>query len=145
MSSSNRRSSGSARRAAGGLVPRLRSFEEGQRHPRPLGWRQADQGRGRSPARLCQRCRLVARLSGDEFAIIQTSLNQNSDAAVLAMRVREAVHEPFDLDGNRVVVDVSIGISVAPDDARQFADLLKTADIALYEAKNHGTRHLLFL
>ena len=81
---------------------------------------------------------VVARLSGDEFAIIQTSLNQNSDAAVLAMRVREAVHEPFDLDGNRVVVDISIGISVAPDDASQFADLLKTADIALYEAKNQG-------
>ncbi len=91
--------------------------------------------------RLCGCVRdvdVVARLSGDEFAIIQTSLNQNSDAAVLAMRVREAVHEPFDLDGNCVVVDISVGISVAPDDATQFADLLKTADIALYEAKNQG-------
>ena len=81
---------------------------------------------------------VVARLSGDEFAIIETSLNQKSDAAVLAMRVREALHEPFDLDGNRVVVDISIGISIAPDDATQFVELLKTADIALYEAKNQG-------
>src|SRR5208282_2258189 len=80
----------------------------------------------------------VARLSGDEFAIIQSSLNQNSDAAVLATRVREAIREPFDLDGNQVVVDISIGISIAPDDANQFDELLQTADIALYEAKNTG-------
>ena len=81
---------------------------------------------------------VVARLSGDEFAIIQSSLNQNVDAAVLATRIREAIHEPFDLDGNQVVVDISIGISVAPNDANQFNELLKTADIALYEAKNMG-------
>ncbi len=81
---------------------------------------------------------VVARLSGDEFAIIQSSLNQNSDAAVLATRIRDAVHQPFDLDGNRVVIDISIGISIAPDDASQFDELLKTADIALYEAKNLG-------
>ena len=91
--------------------------------------------------RLCGCVRdvdLVARLSGDEFVIIQASLNQNADAAVLATRIREAVHEPFDLDGNRVVVDISIGISIAPDDASEFDELLKTADIALYEAKNMG-------
>jgi diguanylate cyclase (GGDEF)-like protein len=81
---------------------------------------------------------VVARLSGDEFAIIQSSLNQNADAAVLATRVREAIHEPFDLDDNQVVVDISIGISIAPDDASEFCELLKTADIALYEAKNLG-------
>ena len=80
----------------------------------------------------------VARLSGDEFAIIQSALNQNSDAAVLATRIREAIHEPFDLDGNLVVVDISIGISIAPNDANQFNESLKTADIALYEAKNMG-------
>ena len=91
--------------------------------------------------RLCGCVRdmdLVARLGGDEFAIIQSSLNQNADAAVLATRIREAVREPFDLDGNRVVVDISIGISVAPDDASELDELLKTADIALYEAKNLG-------
>ncbi len=91
--------------------------------------------------RLCGCVRdvdLVARLGGDEFAIIQASLNQNADGAVLATRIREAVHEPFDLDGNRVVVDISIGISIAPDDASEFDELLKTADIALYEAKNMG-------
>jgi diguanylate cyclase (GGDEF)-like protein len=81
---------------------------------------------------------LVARLSGDEFAIIQASLDRPSDAADLAKRTREAIHTPFDLDGHQVVVDVSIGISIAPNDAVDLNELLKTADIALYEAKNTG-------
>ena len=81
---------------------------------------------------------LVARLSGDEFAIIQSSLDRPSDAADLAMRAREAIHEPFDLDGHEVTVDISVGISIAPNDATDLNELLKTADIALYEAKNTG-------
>jgi diguanylate cyclase (GGDEF)-like protein len=81
---------------------------------------------------------LVARLSGDEFAIIQTSLDRPADVADLAMRAREAIHEPFDLDGHEVTVDISVGISMAPNDATDLNELLKTADIALYEAKNTG-------
>jgi diguanylate cyclase (GGDEF)-like protein len=81
---------------------------------------------------------LVARLSGDEFAIIQSSLDRPSDAANLAMRAREAIHKPFDLDGHEVMVDISVGISIAPNDATDLNELLKTADIALYEAKNTG-------
>ena len=81
---------------------------------------------------------LVARLSGDEFAIIQTSLEDPADAAALAERVRGAINEPFDCDGHQVVVDISVGISIAPHDAAELTELLKTADIALYEAKNTG-------
>jgi diguanylate cyclase (GGDEF)-like protein len=81
---------------------------------------------------------LVARLSGDEFAIIQSSLDRASDAADLAVRVREAIHAPFDLNGHEVTVDISVGISIAPNDATELNELLKTADIALYEAKNTG-------
>jgi len=81
---------------------------------------------------------LVARLSGDEFAIIQTALGRPSDAADLAVRLREAIHEPFEFDGHQVIVDISVGISSAPNDASELTELLKTADIALYEAKNTG-------
>jgi diguanylate cyclase (GGDEF)-like protein len=80
----------------------------------------------------------VARLSGDEFAIIQSSIDQPSEAAALAVRVREAIRAPIELSGNQVVVDTSIGISIAPDDGTEPDELLKTADIALYEAKNTG-------
>ena len=81
---------------------------------------------------------MVARLSGDEFAIIQTSISRPSDAADLATRAREMIHEPFVLDGYQVIVDISVGISIAPNDATELNELLKTADIALYEAKNTG-------
>jgi diguanylate cyclase (GGDEF)-like protein len=81
---------------------------------------------------------LVARLSGDEFAIIQTLLDHPSEAATLAKRAREAILEPFDLDGHQVMVDISVGISIAPNDAAELNELLRTADIALYEAKNTG-------
>jgi diguanylate cyclase (GGDEF)-like protein len=80
----------------------------------------------------------VARLSGDEFAIIQSSIGQPSDAAALAKRIGAAIREPIDLNGHQVVVDTSIGISIAPDDGTELDELLKTADIALYEAKNTG-------
>jgi diguanylate cyclase (GGDEF)-like protein len=80
----------------------------------------------------------VARLGGDEFAIIQSSINQPSDAAAFAIRVREAIRAPIELDGHQVVVDTSIGISIVPDDGTEPDELLKTADIALYEAKNNG-------
>ena len=91
--------------------------------------------------RLCGCIRsidLIARLSGDEFAIIQASIDQTAEVTALAMRVRETIHEPFVLDGHQVIVDVSIGISIAPNDATELDELLKAADIALYEAKNTG-------
>jgi diguanylate cyclase (GGDEF)-like protein len=81
---------------------------------------------------------LVARLSGDEFAIIQSSLRVPSDAAALAMRIREAIHMPFNLEDHQVTVDISVGISIVPADANTLNELLKTADIALYEAKHTG-------
>jgi len=80
----------------------------------------------------------VARLSGDEFAIIQSSIDGPADAGALAIRIREAIRVPADLNGHQVVMDASIGISIAPDDGTGFDALLKTADIALYEAKNNG-------
>ena len=80
----------------------------------------------------------VARLSGDEFAVIQSSIDRPSDAAALAKRIRESIQAPFDLDGHQVVVNTSIGISIAPNDATELDQLLKTADMALYEAKNSG-------
>src|ERR1017187_3694476 len=81
---------------------------------------------------------VIARLSGDEFAIIQKLLDQPSDAAALAMRIREAIHKPFDLNGHQITVNISIGISIAPNDATELDELMKTADMALYEAKNAG-------
>jgi len=80
----------------------------------------------------------IARLGGDEFAIVMTAMLQASDAAALCRRVREAITKPFQLDGHQVVIDVSIGISVAPLDGIKPDLLLKNADMALYGAKADG-------
>ncbi|HYA72847.1 MAG TPA: EAL domain-containing protein [Roseiarcus sp.] len=80
----------------------------------------------------------VARLGGDEFAVIMASLDLPSDAAALATRIGETIRAPFHLDGHEIAADVSIGISLAPNYSSESQELLRMADVALYEAKNNG-------
>jgi diguanylate cyclase (GGDEF)-like protein len=89
--------------------------------------------------RLCVReCDTVARLGGDEFAILQRGVAEPAEAKSLGERVVEAIGRPFDLDGHRVVIGVSIGIALAPADATDSVELLKAADLALLRAKMDG-------
>ena len=81
---------------------------------------------------------LVARLGGDEFAIVQAGNEQPIGATALATRVIAEIGKPFELDGHQVVVDASVGISIAPNDGSDPDKLLKSADMALYRAKNDG-------
>jgi diguanylate cyclase (GGDEF)-like protein len=80
----------------------------------------------------------IARLGGDEFAIVQTAVASPSDVANLAARIREALTRPFEVEGHQVPADVSIGISIAPDDTVDPDQLLKNADMALYRSKADG-------
>jgi diguanylate cyclase (GGDEF)-like protein/PAS domain S-box-containing protein len=80
----------------------------------------------------------VARLGGDEFAIIMTQMQQPTDAAVLARRIRDSIAKPYQIDGHQIVTDISIGISVAPMDALDAEELMRNADMALYGAKGDG-------
>ena len=80
----------------------------------------------------------VARLSGDEFAIIQCALHRPSDAALLASRILNGMKQPFEFDGRRFAADVSIGIAIAPRDGVEEDKLLGNADMALYESKAQG-------
>lgn len=80
----------------------------------------------------------VARFGGDEFAIVQPNVRRASDAADLAERIIRDLAQPFDLDGKLVFIGVSIGIALAPSDARLPDQLLRAADTALYRAKAEG-------
>jgi diguanylate cyclase (GGDEF)-like protein len=80
----------------------------------------------------------VARIGGDEFAIIQTGVAQINDTAELARTVGEAVRAPYELSGHVVACDSSIGVAMAPNDGVEPEDLLKNADMALYRAKSDG-------
>ena len=81
---------------------------------------------------------LIARLGGDEFAVIEYVTNPVIETTELAERIREALCEPFDLDGHQVTTGTSIGIAIAPRDGVDSDDIMKSADLALYSAKNGG-------
>lgn len=80
----------------------------------------------------------VARVGGDEFAVILPGIGALDDAAELARNICQAIRDPYDLFGHIVVTETSIGIAVAPDDGAQADELLKNADMALYRAKADG-------
>ncbi len=80
----------------------------------------------------------VARVGGDEFAIVQVAPERPADAAALAERVIEAIGKPFDIGGHQVVVRTSVGIAVGPTDGVDPDQLTRNADLALYRAKGDG-------
>ena len=80
----------------------------------------------------------LARLGGDEFTVMIPNLAHGDDALALAQRISELIRRPFNLDGREVVLTASIGIAVYPTDGETPDALLKTADTAMYHAKNKG-------
>ncbi len=89
-------------------------------------------------ARLAAQCRspdTVARLSGDEFAIIQTRATAGA-AAALAARLTEVMRLPIDLEAGRVFIGCSVGVALISDGHIDPAEALRQADLALYRAKD---------
>lgn len=83
----------------------------------------------------------VARIGGDEFAILQISEgDMAANADILARRILEAIRQPYEIEGHKLVVDTSIGIALAPQDGDTPEQLLKNADLALYQAKAEGRK-----
>ncbi|MCB2053913.1 MAG: EAL domain-containing protein [Geminicoccaceae bacterium] len=80
----------------------------------------------------------IARLAGDEFAILQIGVKRPDDAAELAHRLGEAFAEPFLIDGEEVHMSASTGITLFPADGRTVEHLRKNADLAMYRAKAAG-------
>lgn len=83
----------------------------------------------------------VARLGGDEFVILLENVHQADDAAITADRVQRALNNTIELAGMRIFVSVSIGIvpSIAAYELAE--DVLRDADLAMYQAKSHGKAH----
>lgn len=79
----------------------------------------------------------LVRYSGDEFAILLTDANPAS-ARKVAERILASLSKPLELRGHKLQVSVSIGIASSPQDGSEITDLLKAADIAMYQAKRSG-------
>ncbi len=80
----------------------------------------------------------LARLGGDEFAVLQTDLDANLPSERLAQRIVDAARQPFEVDGHTVHVGASVGIALCPEDGIADDELLRHADLALYEVKSQG-------
>ena len=86
----------------------------------------------------------LSRFGGDEFAILCVSMDLGGVAAITE-RIAQAFATPFSIHGQNICVTASVGLAVAPDNGVTADELMRHADIALYEAKNQGRdRSVLF-
>ena len=83
----------------------------------------------------------VARIGGDEFAVIQEGLEDPGAAARLAQRLIDVISVPYQIDDREITIGASIGVAFAPRDGCEPDQILKNADLALYAAKSRGRGH----
>ncbi|MBZ6377566.1 MULTISPECIES: putative bifunctional diguanylate cyclase/phosphodiesterase [Pacificimonas] len=80
----------------------------------------------------------VARFGGDEFAVLLEGRDVEARARDVARRIFDAYRDPVAAGPHRLEVGTSIGMAVAPRDGKTMGDLIRAADLALYEAKRSG-------
>lgn len=93
----------------------------------------------------CRTTDIVARMGGDEFAVIATHMKEPSLSAHLAEKIVNSFLEPFEIDGHVVHAGASVGVTTYPIDNGTAEQLLMNADMALYRAKEEGrNRYAMF-
>jgi len=80
----------------------------------------------------------VARMGGDEFMLLLPEIAGGEGAAEVAHKILEAIREPYEFDDHEIHVTTSIGIALYPDAGKDGDTLMKSADIAMYRAKDLG-------
>jgi diguanylate cyclase (GGDEF)-like protein len=87
---------------------------------------------------------IVARLGGDEFAVVLDEITDPFMIGHFCERILKAIRQPFPIDGEDIRTSTSIGVAVYPMDADNIDDLLKSADTAMYHAKEAGSDNFQF-
>nr|WP_301288340.1 EAL domain-containing protein [Natronospira proteinivora] len=80
----------------------------------------------------------VSRQGGDEFIVLLPEIDESNEAAQVASKLLGALGEPYRVGNHELHVTPSIGISLFPSDAEDIDDLIRNADAAMYQAKEHG-------
>jgi diguanylate cyclase (GGDEF)-like protein len=81
---------------------------------------------------------ILSRVGGDEFVLVMPEIQDENDAVRAAGRILDAFKVPFAVDSRNLQMDVSIGITLFPQDGSDPTELHRNADIAMYVAKNKG-------
>ncbi len=84
----------------------------------------------------------LARIGGDEFTVVLTTLRAAKEAEMVASGLLEALSEPFVIEGHDIVISASIGISFFPQDGANSVSLIQQADSAMYAAKGSGRNQM---
>ncbi|MCP4266685.1 MAG: EAL domain-containing protein [Candidatus Brocadiaceae bacterium] len=86
----------------------------------------------------------VARLGGDEFTLILPDISESRGAAIVAQKILNSLSQPFNLLNGEYTIGASIGISLYPSNGVNSEELVKNADIAMYQAKQNGKNNYQF-
>ena len=84
----------------------------------------------------------LARIGGDEFTVVLTTLRAAKEAEMVASGLLEALSEPFNIESHEIVISASVGISLYPQDGANSVSLIQQADTAMYEAKRCGKNQI---
>lgn len=87
---------------------------------------------------------IIGRLGGDEFAIVLMNIKNAECARIIAEKIIANISRPLQLAQNEAIVGASIGITLAPEDGTSSCELLRNADLAMYESKRAGKNQLSF-
>ena len=86
----------------------------------------------------------LARMGGDEFAVLVPGVQDRNVVEKIANRIIDVLRDPVDLNGNQVIAAASVGIAIAPEDGMNSEVLMKHVDLALYSAKANGRNRYAF-
>jgi diguanylate cyclase (GGDEF)-like protein/PAS domain S-box-containing protein len=86
----------------------------------------------------------ASRIGGDEFAIILTNLDNKEDVIASCTKLLARIGEPYSIGGVEQLIGASIGIALIPEDGSSGDELLRLADLAMYEAKSSGRNRFCF-
>jgi diguanylate cyclase (GGDEF)-like protein len=86
----------------------------------------------------------VSRQGGDEFVVVLSSVARSEDAALSVTKIIAATIAPYSIDQHDLHVNVSVGVSIYPDDGADAEALIQNADNAMYHAKEHGNNNYRF-
>ena len=80
----------------------------------------------------------VCRLGGDEFVILLSEIKEAGHAGLKAGQILTAINAPFEIDSHKLHITASIGVATYPNDSKDPENLIKKADLAMYQAKEEG-------
>jgi len=85
-----------------------------------------------------QRAAMISRLGGDEFAIFLSDIDGSDALSTISHAVLQSIKQPLEVDAMKLEIDASIGVALFPQDGNNSHELLRSADVAMYEAKSRG-------